>query len=211
MIETMRAAAGLVLACYSPQNVDRLVSVYRATLQADRDLVIDLYTAAVAQATGRLETIPQADWDRVRVYVPHAQRVRVKRTAAFNRVNRIRAKRIYADELDGDAGKFVLTFRSSMIREAEELALDGAAAIWSMWPGHLRDGRSAELERFLERHDIPLEVIHCSGHASVEALRALARAVAPDRVVPIHTSAPERYGQLYDKIEVHANGEWWEV
>ena len=66
--QTCFAASGLVLAMFSPQNIDRLVSVYKATIAAGRDLVVDLYTAAIAAATGR-ETIPKAHWDRVRVYV----------------------------------------------------------------------------------------------------------------------------------------------
>jgi len=37
------------------------------------NLVIDLYTATIAHATDR-RSIPQADWDRVKVFVPQRQR-----------------------------------------------------------------------------------------------------------------------------------------
>lgn len=211
LIELMRQTEGLILALYSAQNIDRLVSIYRATLQADRDLVIDLYTAAIAEATGRPETIPQASWDRVRVYVPQSQRIRVKRTQEFERVNHLRNKRIYEEELGENPEKFVVTFRASMLREAERWRLAGARAIWSMWPGYLRGLHSAELKRFLGDRGIPLDVVHASGHARIRDLRALAKAVGPERVVPIHTAAPELYDQIYDVVEPQPDGQWWEV
>jgi ribonuclease J len=73
MVQTMKATKAMVLAVFSTQNIDRLVTVYRAALQADRDLVIDLYTASIAKATGN-ENIPHAgpDWPRVRVFIPVA-------------------------------------------------------------------------------------------------------------------------------------------
>ena len=53
----------------SAQNIDRIVTVYRAAKRTGRVLVVDLYAAVVLRATGR-DTIPQSYWDDVRVYVP---------------------------------------------------------------------------------------------------------------------------------------------
>ena len=47
-----KEGAGLVVVIGSPQNVDRLVTVYRAALRADRDFAVDAYGADVARATG---------------------------------------------------------------------------------------------------------------------------------------------------------------
>ena len=82
-IEVFKATPGLALVVYSAQNIDRLVTLCRAALQADRDFVMDLYTASIARATGR-DTIPQPGrrWPRVRVYVPQKQRVLVKESGA---------------------------------------------------------------------------------------------------------------------------------
>jgi len=60
LAETLRATKGLVVVLASAQNIDRLVTVYRATLRADRDLVVDLYTADIAAATGRPSIPPSA-------------------------------------------------------------------------------------------------------------------------------------------------------
>ena len=53
LVETLRARGGLAVVLGSAQNVDRLVTVYRAALQADRTLVVDPYTADVARASAR--------------------------------------------------------------------------------------------------------------------------------------------------------------
>ena len=58
---------------------------------------------------------------------------------------------------------------------------------------------------------MPLHHIHASGHARVEDLRALADAMSPARVVPIHTSAPEQFAGLFEHVELHRDGEWWDA
>lgn len=81
-VEVMRQTDGIILACYSPQNIDRVVSLFRAAKRAGRRLVLDLYAAEVARATGRMDTIPQAGWEQVRVFVPLSQRLRVRPSAS---------------------------------------------------------------------------------------------------------------------------------
>jgi ribonuclease J len=204
-------SAGIVLACYSPQNIDRLVSVYRASLRGGRTLVLDLYGAAVAEATER-STIPQADWERVRVYVPQSQRILVKRSGQFERVKRLGGSRIFLEELAKNPASWVLCFRASMAAELTRSGcLEGARAAWLMWPGYL-DGESGHKTRaaFARLGVAPVE-IHASGHASVEDLQRLAAAIDADRVVPIHTEAPQKYPRLFDRVTVHSNGEWWDV
>lgn len=211
LVEAFRGTEGMVLALYSPQNVDRYVSMYKAALQSDRDLVIDLYTAAVAAATGR-DSIPQASWDRVRVFAPQSQKLKVMRTEAFERVNAVHSSRIYADELKDRRGELVMTFRASMAADLERAdCLEGASAVWSMWPGYLREPRNNELDRFLAEREISPEVIHASGHAEVTDLQRFATAVAPGRVVPIHSAAPERFTDLFQGVELHPDGEWWRI
>jgi hypothetical protein len=88
-VDTCKGTEGMVLAMFSPQNIDRLVAMYRACLRSGRDLVIDLYTAAITAATGRY-TIPRAGWDRVRVYLPRSQKARVIREQAFDRTEAVK-------------------------------------------------------------------------------------------------------------------------
>ena len=205
-LEVFERTAGMALACYSPQNIDRLVTVYRAAVRSGRRLVLDLYAASIAAATGR-ESIPQSDWDRVRVYVPQAQRVRVKRSGEFARIDALGSSRIYAEELRADPGRWAMTFRRSMGAElARAGCLRGAAALWLMWPGYL-EGVDSDRDWFAS-NGIPLTVAHASGHATVPDLQRLARAFAARAVVPIHTDAADRFSTLFDNVKRHRDGAW---
>ncbi len=127
----------MVLACYSAQNIDRLVTLFRAAKRCGRTLVMDLYAATMARATGR-DSVPQADWDGVRVFIPLTQRIKVKESQEFNRVNWVRKQRVFPEELASRAGELVMTFRWSMAAELDRAGcLEGAHAVWSMWRGYL--------------------------------------------------------------------------
>jgi ribonuclease J len=80
-----------------------------------------------------------------------------------------------------------------------------------MWKGYLDEPGRPDLRAHVVSRGGRFEVVHASGHAYVEDLQALACAIAPERVVPIHTSAPERFGELFDDVAVHADGSWWEA
>lgn len=58
-VELFRQTPGIVLACCSPLDVDRLVSLYKAARRSGRIFVMDLYAATVMRATRR-KTLPQA-------------------------------------------------------------------------------------------------------------------------------------------------------
>jgi ribonuclease J len=137
LVQSFKETPGIVLAMYSAQNIDRLVTMFRACLQAGRRLVLDLYTASVAAATANAN-IPQAGFDNLLVYVPLRQRIQVKESREFERVSRIRAVRIFPEQLAERGHELVLTFRTSMIPEVQKAqCLNGASAVWSMWPGYL--------------------------------------------------------------------------
>ena len=210
-LEVCRRSAGIVLAIYSPQNVDRLVSLYKAARLGRRQFVMDLYAASIAVATGRA-TIPRAGWEGVRVFVPHSQRARVIQAGAYHRITAIRRARIFPEGLAHSAGGLMMTFRHSMATDLERAGcLEGATALWCQWPGYLQEPSGRRLTDWLDRRGIPLEYAHASGHATVEDLQRLVGTMAPDRVVPIHTSAPELFPAFFPRVEAKADGEWWAV
>lgn len=210
-LAVFRRTHGAVLALYSPQNLDRLVTLYRAAKRAGRLFVLDLYAAAITAATKR-DTIPQASWSDVRVFVPQRQRVLVKETGEFERVAAVRSSRLFPEELASASDRLVITFRSSMLAELERAdCLAGAEALWSMWPGYLEQPSGVALRDRLDKLGIPLTVAHASGHATVEDLERLVAALKPERVVPMHTATPERFAELFTCAELHADGEWWPV
>ena len=88
------------------------------------------------------------------------------------------------------------------------MLVDGLA-VWSMWPGYLKDASGKRLVSSLESAGVPFVLDHSSGHASVGDLQRLVAALDPRAVVPIHTEGSARYGEVFPGVEVHPDREWW--
>ena len=198
---------GLPLVFSSSQNIDRVVSVFRAAQRVGRTLILDLYTAEVLRATGR-PSIPQGTWPSIRVFMPEWQRRLVARKELFNVLATYRSNRIYPEELAGAAPESVLLFRGSMRQDLEQAnALRGARLVWSMWEGYKADPRFASVLAWADAHGIPVASLHTSGHASVSDLKRFVAALNPRRVIPIHTAEPALYARLLPDVHRLADGE----
>lgn len=212
LVERLRPL-GFVAVCASAQNIDRVVSLYRACKRTGRTLVLDLYAAEVLAATGN-PNIPRAGWPNVAIYVPQYQRRHVARTERFDLLGPYKAHRIYPERLAALAPRAAMLFRPAMLPDVDALgtAWTGARAIWSQWDGYLRGGPGAMLKAALAARSVPLDVIHTSGHASVADLQRLAAAIAPGALVPVRTFEGDRFTALFGANVVRrADGEWWEV
>jgi ribonuclease J len=206
-----RRTDGAVVTFGSAQNLDRVVTLYRAAKRSGRALVLDLYGATVAAATR--DTIPQPGFPKLRVYVPNRQRVRVKQSGEFDRVAAIRTLRVFPEELAADPSGFILHVPSSTAGEllrAGALTRNGVA-VWSMWDGYLAEPSGQRLQQQLAAAGVDLVHLHTSGHASVPDLQRFARALAPHRLVPVHSEAGDRFAQLFDGVDRQADGVWWDV
>jgi len=181
----------------SSQNLDRLVSIYRATRRAGRTLVIDLYTAFVLDKISTLSpSIPQFDWREVRVLFAHSH---AKKLAELDvrLLYRYKKAKIEVPEIRDASQKMVILSKDNPYFRilASKLGAEGRAkSIYSMWHGYLE---RSNLTEFLKSRGIELLEIHTSGHAYVQDLRRLAEALNPRMLIPIHTFYPERYLDIW--------------
>ncbi|MFC7699480.1 MBL fold metallo-hydrolase [Bradyrhizobium sp. GCM10028915] len=205
---------GLALVACSAQNIDRVVTVYRAAKRTSRSLLIDAYAAEVLKATGR-DSIPQPapGWSNLAVYIPQWQRVQLKAKGIAPLVDGYRGFRIWPGQLAETAPRSVMLFRGWMMSDLDRAgALKGARVFWSQWDGYLVEGQSgAALKADCERRGIPFETIHTSGHAGPTDLKRLAAAVAAKRLIPIHTFERLRFPDLFGNVELANDGEWIDV
>lgn len=215
LAETARSTDGAVVAINSAQNIDRLVSCFRAAKRSRRDLVIDLYTAEITAATGRA-TIPRAaiDWPHVKVLVPATQRLRVLKSKAFNKVEQIRNQRVYSEDIAAAPGDFLIagSYQSEVPRMLRTGLLVDGVVVWSLWSGYLAEPSGVRLQEALASAGVPLVQNHTSGHANIVDLRRLVKAVEPREIVPIHTEHPGSYStQIGAASRRHPDGQWWQV
>ena len=92
-----------------------------------------------------------------------------------------------------------------------QAAIEGARFTCSMWRGYLKAESSQRVMQWLETNGIPWESIHTSGHASVADLKRFAAALAPRRLVPIHSFETGRFAEFFDNVARKEDGVWWEV
>ena len=210
-VTAFRKTEGIHFVWMSSQNIDRLVTVFRAARRAGRVFVIDLYTAVVLEAAGR-DTIPQSHWSDVKLYIPHAQRVYIKKKGLFGDRNRHKANRIFAEQLSGLRDRAVMLFRPMMTKDRDiGEVLNGARLSYSMWKGYLGDNHTKRITGWLDAKGIPMEIVHTSGHASPADLQRFASALTPRRLIPIHSFETGRFGEFFENVEQKEDGAWWEA
>lgn len=211
LAEAFNANTGLTMIHGSPQNIDRMVSIFRACKKTGKTLIIDLYTAVVLEATGN-RNIPHSDWPGIALYIPLKQRVQIKNNKWFDLLDKHSKNRIFIDTFKEIADSAVLMFRPAYMIDLEKAdILHGAQYIFSQWEGYWEWESNTRLREWLAAHGIPKTSIHTSGHANISDLMRFAGAINPRKIVPIHTSMPDSYKDIFSNAELHPDGEYWEV
>ena len=149
-VDAFKRISGLPMVFASGQNIDRLVTIYRAALKSGRCLIIDLYTSEILAATEN-DHLPQGYWDNIHVIIPYSQSKQASETEnLYKRHNCINWKKLH--EL---APKAVMLCRASMLKQlAGSGNLAGAEVIYSMWDGYLKDGKlQAQLDTSNSHYD----------------------------------------------------------
>ncbi len=202
---------GLVLVHTSAQNIDRVVTIHRACLKSGKTLVLDLYAALILAATEN-PRIPQSHWDRVALCIPQRQRIQIKNQQWFEELAQHSRHRIYPEDLAKEPGKYVLLFRPLWMEDlVRDKCLKDACCIHSMWEGYLDQPSFQQVNNWRERHSMALHQIHTSGHAGPSDLKRLAHALSPKKLIPIHTTAPDEFSDLYPPVQLCQDGEWHKV
>jgi ribonuclease J len=210
-VEQIRKTKGLVLVWTSGQNIDRLVTIYKAAKKSGRQLIIDMYTAEILRAIGNSK-LPQAGWNGVKVFLPESQKRQIKRKQLFSITSAYAQSRIYPEKLHDEASQAVMLFRPSMMSDIDKAkCLQGARLIYSLWPGYLKREEYRSFRKWLDKHSVPLVHCHTSGHASTLDLQRFAIAIAPKTLVPIHSFETKRFKEYFDNVERKEDGQWWEV
>jgi len=211
------AAQGLVLVNCSSQNIDRIVSIYRACKRSGKTLIIDLYTAVVLEATGN-SNIPQSNWPGIELFVPQSQRVLILKNKMFKTLTKHSKKRIFLEGLEKISPNGVLLFRPLLMNDLDKgdiqtkgSLLKGASFIYSQWSDYWERASFEAVRKWLHKHNIEKVHIHTSGHASIPDLQEFVRTLNPSCVVPIHTNNPESFHKYFDRVELHSDGEKWEA
>jgi ribonuclease J len=195
----------------SSQNIDRLVSAYKACRKTGTTFVIDLYTAFILHQLGKeKKSLPQYNWSNVRVkfFKFHADKIaeagHEKLLYAFNR------SKIEMAEINQSKDKILMILRDNslfprVVRYIQPIK--GATIVYSMWEGYLTD----KFRDYCKDKGIEIKQIHTSGHAILKDLKAFAGALKPKTLIPVHTFEPEQYPNLFKNVKVLNDREAFEL
>jgi ribonuclease J len=210
IVNNLNSAPGLVLACFSPQNIDRFVTFYRATRRAGRQFIGDAYLANIVKNLG-LDSLPVPKPSDFRFFLGRRQRQKIISQGLFDLLTPMRISRIFAAEICRSPTNWVMLFRKSLIQDVESFGAVGPVTlIYSLWPGYIERSDS-ELADWCSQRGVTLVQRHTSGHAELGLLQRFAAAMRPEAVVPIHTAVPNVYAAHFANVKSCSNGEWFVV
>lgn len=214
--ETIRQQKNISFLLSSSQNIDRIVSAYRACKRAHKLLVVDIYTAWVLEQLRQItQNTPTMEWPEIRVFATHRQDERLKANPDYfgdfrKRLYRHRVKR---EDLHTTPESFLYLGKMSSFRFIDEFRSSAAPpnVVYSQWLGYL-DGNhgnyfgSDRISALRNDPAVNFVYAHTSGHATVEDLKRLVEALAPGMLVPVHTESPEEFKRVFSKAWVATDG-----
>jgi ribonuclease J len=193
----------------SSQNIDRIVSGFRACKRSGKTLVIDIYTAWVLEQMKLVtKNVPSMEWDQVRIYASYSQDRTVQNNPDFfgDFRNRIYRHRVTKADLQNVPSGFLYVGKMSHHRIIDLYKGDiPVNVIYSQWLGYLKctnEEYFGSEEFFAYRSDPKINFVyaHTSGHATVEDLQEFAQAIKPKQLVPIHTEHSDQFDKLFDNV-----------
>lgn len=209
--DIFKKTPGMPLVWCSGQNIDRIVTIFKACLASKRQFIVDMYTAEILRATDN-PRLPQAEWNGVRVFLPTTQRWRIKNEEAFDISDSYKPHRIHSNQLAGAASKSVMLFRPSMVRDLEKAeCLKDGSVVCSVWDGYLEGEKNLWFVKWMAERGLSIRPCHTSGHASVPDLRRMRDAFPGGVAVPVHLQDRERFSALFSNVRLRDDGEWWDV
>jgi ribonuclease J len=209
-VALFRETAGRVFVCWSAQNIDRTVTLYRSCLKSGRTLVVDLYTAEVLELLASAGRLPRAGWSNLKVVITKSLSRMYSAKGRTDFVARMAPHGISAARLAENTDRWVVMIRPSLIRD---MALKGviptSADAWSysQWRGYLDQQDGIALKAWFDQGGARAAHIHTSGHASASDLRAFAAAMKPGLLIPIHGIAWDRSTEGFANIKRLHDGE----
>jgi len=174
----------------SGQNIDRLVSIYRASKRAGKLFVIDVYTATVLKSLSAFAKLPypSRDFNDIKVVFPFYLCKRLANENNEKLMYQFRNYKITKEEIGNNKKNIVMTVRPSMKFDLEHIQnIEGGNLIYSLWEGYLQKEYTANFINYLKSRNFSILKIHTSGHADIESLNQMADAIKPKCIIPIHT------------------------
>jgi|LSQX01.3.fsa_nt_gb ribonuclease J len=205
-IETFRQTKGITLIYTSGQNIDRLVSIYRACKRTGKTLAIDFYIANILKDIAELGAkipFPSNNFPEIKVFYPYKLSRMISNRGKEKLLFRFKDYKITKEEIDEQFDKIVMIVRPSMLSDLEYLQkLNNGVFIYSMWSGYKKENSTKDFIEALINKGMSEKEIHTSGHADQKGLKRMVDILKPKNLVPIHTFEGNEYESVFKNVKV---------
>jgi ribonuclease J len=204
-IDVFDSGNNISLVYTSSQNIDRLVTIYKACKKLNKVMVVDIYTASIMNGLRNHATIPYPSraFPEIRVLYPKSISNLISAKFGKEQLYRFTKYKITKREIDIEASKIVMIVRPSMKKDIESIPdLKDGNFIYSLWNGYLKQEQTKDFVDYLKSLGFNYHYIHTSGHADEIALKAMVNAIKPKHLVPIHTFEGDRYKDIFKGVNV---------
>lgn len=191
----------------SSQNIDRLVSIYKACLASQKTFVVDVYTANVLETLSNFAGLPSPlkGFPNLDVLFPNRLTTSLFKSGHGDLANKFSKNKITKDKISLNPSDFVLLVRPSMKNDLKKIITDNGNLIYSMWEGYKEQPTTKEFIDWLRSKSFTICDIHTSGHADIDTLRELADTLAPKAIIPMHTFNKQDYKNVFSQKIIELN------
>jgi ribonuclease J len=206
LVNSLKQTPGLALAMFSPQNVDRLVSYYRAAVRSGRTLVLDPYAAFILYLIKSECKVPdpfQAKHIRILIAESFLRSMAGRRLRKL--IPRMKKVEISPSEILAAPGNCLVIFREWMYERIFKKELPpGSRFFYSYWPGYLdTQPQLKELRARLETSGCSFNLVHASGHIYYQDIMKFIERANPRKLMPIHTTAASELMVPFGSVVIH--------
>ena len=205
LINTFQAGKGINLIYTSGQNIDRLVSIYKACKRTGKTLAVDFYIANVLKDLSDFGAIPYPSkkFPEIKVFFPYRLSKMISSKGKEKLLYRFKDYKITKEQIDEQYNKTVMIVRPSMLKDLGYIKkLENGTFIYSMWDGYKKEKVTKKFIDFLIDKGVSEKTIHTSGHADQNALKRMVDILKPKNLVPIHTFEGNQYEKIFTGTKV---------
>jgi ribonuclease J len=208
-IEIFKESQGINLIYTSSQNIDRIVSIYKACLTSRKTLILDVYTAEILDCLSEFSKLPTPlkGFSNLRVFYPEYLLQKFIKLGHNLLIEKYSKASISISEISNKPSSYVMLVRPSMKIDLEKINFMCGNLLYSMWNGYKEQPFTKEFINWLVSKNLKTIDIHTSGHASVSTLKMFADALNPSKIIPIHTQYSSAYSNIFNQniLVLHDN------
>ena len=184
----------------SGQNIDRLVTIYKACLISDKIFVPDLYVANVLAEVHLLNIKIPSPSSHPHIKVSYATSYHLDKHKDF--AFRMRSYKIDSVEIAKSPEKYVVIVRPSMLVFMKKIDAAKANFHISLWKNYETKDENKGFFDWISQKGYNKIYPHTSGHADRQGLIKIVNHIKPQAIIPIHTQYKDKYGEFFGSVIV---------